>query len=324
MFEKQIRSFQSRRLRLTASKLLSANTARSGVWSLFRLLLLIGLSFIIIYPILVKLSSSLMGSSDLLDQTVWFVPRHPTLNNIKLVLTFGKYWEALFNTFTISLLCAVLQTFVCAMVGYGFAKFNFRGKNIFFAIVVLTIIIPPQTIYISLYLTFRYFNFFGLLKLFGIAPLKLVENLAPITILSATALGLKNGLYIFVMRQFYRGVPRELNEAALVDGSNPIASFFRIMVPLSVPMMVSIFVLSFAWQWTDTFYADIFFRKTVVLPNIPNMVNQISSAGIYADSLMSGVMVNTAVLMIIFPILIFFLVAQRFLIQGIERSGIVG
>ncbi len=265
-----------------------------------------------------------MSLDDLLNPTVWIVPQKPTLDNIKRVLTFGDYWTATGNTILIATISAVLQTFICTMVGYGFAKFKFRGRGLVFALVILTIIIPPQTIYISLYLKFRYFDIFGILSALGAGPVKMVETIMPVTLLSLTGLGLKNGLYIFVMRQIFKGVPNELNEAAWVDGCGPIRSYFSIMMRIAVPMMVSIFLLSFSWQWTDTFYSELFYRKMLVLPSILPRVTTIASEHITADSVMSNVMLNTGIIMIIAPLIFVYLFFQRFLIQGIERSGIVG
>ena len=158
----------------------------------------------------------------------------------------------------------------------------------------------------------------------GIGKIKLLETIFPSTLLSITGLGLKNGLYIFVMRQFFKGVPHELNEAAWVDGCNPISAYFRIMLPIAKSMMISVFLLSFAWQWTDTFYSKLFNRSMLVLPMILTKVTAIATESVAKGTMMSSVMQNTAVVMIIFPIFIFYLVFQRKLIQGIERSGIVG
>jgi len=290
----------------------------------FRFVLLLSLSFLILYPFLAKISAMFMSLDDLLNPTVWIVPQKPTLDNIKRVLTFGDYWTATGNTILIATISAVLQTFICTMVGYGFAKFKFRGRGLVFALVILTIIIPPQTIYISLYLKFRYFDIFGILSALGAGPVKMVETIMPVTLLSLTGLGLKNGLYIFVMRQIFKGVPNELNEAAWVDGCGPIRSYFSIMMRIAVPMMVSIFLLSFSWQWTDTFYSELFYRKMLVLPSILPRVTTIASEHITADSVMSNVMLNTGIIMIIAPLIFVYLFFQRFLIQGIERSGIVG
>ncbi|MCQ2448568.1 MAG: carbohydrate ABC transporter permease [Clostridia bacterium] len=297
---------------------------KNWAWLLFRLILMIGLSYIILLPFLKRISVMFMSLDDLQNPTVWLIPQSPTWDNVTRVLKYGGYWEAFTNSLLISLSCAILQTLVCCMVGYGFAKFKFRGKTFFFLMAVFTIVIPPQTLYLALYTRFRYFDIYGLLSLFGIGPIKPLETVVPSILLSLTALGLKNGLYIFVIRQFFKGVPQELNEAAWVDGCNPIKAFFSIMFPMARSMLVSIFVLSFAWQWTDTFYSGLFNRSMTVLPMILNKVTAISTEAISNGTMMSSVMQNTAVVMIIAPLFVFYLVFQRQLIQGIERSGIVG
>ncbi len=296
----------------------------SLLWTVFRFILLLGLCYVIISPFLQKISAMFMSPSDLQNPTVWMIPQNPTFDNVIRVIKYGDYVPAAINSLLISTLCAFLQTFTCCMVGYGFAKFKFKGRNFFFLLSVLTIIIPPQTLYLSLYMKFRYFDIYGILGLLGIEKIKLVETVIPSTLLSATALGLKNGLYIFVMRQFFKGVPQELNEAAWVDGCNPIRAFFSTMLPLAKPMLISVFLLSFAWQWTDTFYSGLFNRSMTVLPMILNKVTAIATESISNGTMMSSVMQNTAVVMIIAPLFIFYLVFQRQLIQGIERSGIVG
>lgn len=307
-----------------ASKAKSAAVYKSFVWKLLRLLLLVGLSFVILYPFLVKLSTAFMSRQDIMDSTVRFIPRHPTLENIQLVIEYTDYWVAFANTLLVSLVCAVIQTFICTMVGYGLAKFRFRGRGLVFALVIATIVIPPQTIMVSLYMKFRYFDIFGILQALGLPTLQLNDSLIPMVLLSGTGLGLKNGLYIFVMRQFFLGVPDELGEAAQVDGATAKRSFFQIMLPLATPMMVTIFLLSFSWQWTDTFYSSLLFAKMKLLPNIVFSVQQISQAGIFQNTMMSSVLINTAAPLVVFPLIIFYLFAQKKLVQGIERSGLVG
>ncbi len=294
------------------------------VWPIFRFILLLGLCYVIISPFLQKISAMFMSVEDLQNPTVWMVPTNPTFDNVLRVIQYGEYIPAFFNSLLISLICAVSQTFICCMVGYGFAKFKFKGQTFFFLLAVLTIIIPPQTLYLSLYMKFRYFDIFGIFQFLGLGSTKLVETILPSTILSITGLGLKNGLYIFVMRQFFKGVPQELNEAAWVDGCNPIRAYFSTMLPLAKPMLISVFLLSFAWQWTDTFYSGLFNRSMTVLPMILTKVTAIATESISKGTMMSSVMQNTAVILIILPLFIFYLIFQKKLIQGIERSGIVG
>lgn len=293
-------------------------------WGILRFCLLFGLSFIIIYPFIAKISSTFMSKLDLYDPIVWIIPRRPTLVNIQNVIKYGSYLKALKNTSIISVLCAVFQTFSATLVGYGFAKFKFRGKNLFLLLTVLTIVIPPSTIYVSLYTKFRYFDWFGVLHMMGITPPNFVESFTPMVLLSTTSLGLKNGLYILVLMQIFRGIPKELSEAAYVDGAGIFRTFWQINMPQARSMMVSLFMLSFAWQWTDTFYSGLYFKSTPIMQNVISAVRNISEIGAANDNVISATMINTAVMMAIFPLIILYLFGQKMLIQGVERSGMVG
>lgn len=304
-------------------RLIIANKARTCVWVIVRSLILLGLSFIILYPFFAKISSMFMSSEDLYDPIVWMVPRHPTLKNIESVVKYGNYFQALRNTFVISLVCAVLQTMSTTLIGYGFAKFKFKGKGLFFALVLLSIVIPPQTIYVSLYTKFRFFDVFGILQLLGLPPLNMVETIKPMVILSATGLGLKNGIYILMLMQCFKGLPKELSEAACVDGAGAVKTFWRINMPQARPVMVSVFLLSFAWQWTDTFYSSLFFKSTPILKNTVSIMRSVSALGAVNNNTVSAVLVNTAVIMSLIPLVVVYLFSQRYLIQGIERSGMV-
>lgn len=293
---------------------------------LIRYTLLVGLVFIIIYPLIVKLSSVFMSYQDLFDRTVVLIPRSPTLDNLIKVLNFSNYYKALFNTAWISIMCAVLQSFICALIGYGFAKFNFKGKKIVFSLVIFTMLIPPQTFSIPLYFKFKSFDILGILNTILGHGIPMLDTVTPMLILSLTGLAFKNGLYIFMLRQFFRGVPDELSEAATVDGAGPYLTYFRIILPLAVPMMLTVFLLSFSWQWTDSFYSSLFFRQMAVLSNVVQRVNftiGISNLDLGATK-EAGVYTNTSVFLVITPLIVIYLIAQRKFVQGIENSGIVG
>ena len=136
------------------------------------------------------------------------------------------------------------------------------------------------------------------------------------------------------MRQFFRGVPDELEESAYVDGANTFRTFFQIIIPLSVPMMITIFLFSFSWQWSDTFYTRICFpggqssdAMTYLMPDVVENI-PLSLSKQYAQhpgwALYKPTILNTAGMMAIFPLIILYLFCQRYLVQGIERSGLVG
>ena len=128
------------------------------------------------------------------------------------------------------------------------------------------------------------------------------------------------------MRQFFRGVPDELEEAAYVDGSGVFKTFVRIIIPLSLPMMATVFLFAFSWQWTDNFYSTMFFTRSgsYLMPNILTIPSSLDVTGFQAANVYSSAILNTAALLIILPLLIVYVFGQKFLVQGIERSGIVG
>jgi multiple sugar transport system permease protein len=284
--------------------------------------LLILLVYVIIFPFIAKISASFMSWNDMFDRTVTLIPREPTLENYASVIRVTGYVKALGGSLLVSTIAAFAQTFVCAMTGYALAKLKGKLAAIVMFIVILTILIPPQVILVPLFLKFRFFDILGVFNLLTGRTLNLIDSVAPMTVLSVAGLGLKNGLFIFVMRQFFKGVPEELEEAALIDGYGIFRSYLRIVLPISIPMLITIFILSFSWQWTDTFYSSIFFssfpvvaRTTFIMPSL---------GGAHETAYHANTLLHTGALMAIAPIIVLFVVAQKWLVTGIERSGIVG
>ena len=267
-------------------KYISWNFVGTVIYKIFRLVLLVGISYIILYPFLTKILASFMSNTDFVDTTVKLIPKNATLDQWKFIILENKYFLALFNTARISVLCAFLQTLMCAIVGYGFAKFKFKGRTILFLCVVVTMLIPHDTLLLAMFMKFRYFDIFGILGLFLERPQlpNLINTEIPLYLLSLTGLAFKNGLYIFIFRQFYKGVPDELEEAAYIDGTGIFKTFFRIIIPLSIPMMTTVFMFAFSWQWTDTFYTAPPFFTTNGIHLLPNIVEVPTSLKIdFAD-----------------------------------------
>lgn len=326
------------------SKFLSTYFLTNVVWYLFRLFLLLGVSFVVLFPFFSKIAGSFMSPADLVDPTVAIIAKEPTLEIYKAIIVENHYFSALLNTALLSLSSAILQTFVCMLIGYGLAKFRFKGNGLVMVLVVLTMVVPHETIKLSMMMHFTYFDIGGVQglgipglisyitgtfggSLGGGTTLSLMNTYLPLILLSVLGLGFKNGLYIFMMRQFYTGVPDELEESAYVDGSNTFRTFFQIILPLSVPMMITIFLFSFCWQWTDDFYTNLFFtgKETVLMPHIVQTPPSLEATADYAaQKLYTTVINNTCGIMIILPLVILYLFCQRYLIQGIERSGLVG
>ena len=314
------------------AKYLTVNFLVQVVWKVFRLLLLIGISYIIIFPFISKIFGSFMSKDDLIDATVRLIPKYPTLDTYKYIIRENSYFEAFFNTFVLSALCAFVQTIICSIIGYGLAKFKFRGNSIVFMAVILTMIVPHDTIKLSMYMNFKYFDVFGIFgKIADLLNLEassidLINTYWPMVILSLGGIAFKNGLYIFMMRQFFKGVPDELEEAAYIDGESTFGTFVKISLPISIPMMITIFLFAFSWQWTDNFYTDLFFTQSgaLLMPRIVKVPSSLADDAFTAKDLYESCIKNTCGLMIILPLMLFYSYMQRYLIQGIERSGIVG
>ena len=359
------------------AKFLSLYFLGNLVWWIFRFVLLIGISYVVLYPYLSQIPASFMAPEDFVDVTVRLIPKHVNLDIYRGIFTEGGFFEAAGNTFVLSFSTAIIQVFVCALVGYGFAKFKFRGRDLIFLMVMLTMIIPHQALRLAMHLQFSEFDVFGLIRLFNgggiqvfghnitelgggiekfftetldLLPdrirwgkevvgnrvnyavdmaitkggINLMNTNIPLIIMALGGLAFKNGLYIFLLRQFFRGIPDELEESAYMDGSGTFRTFIQIILPLSIPMLITVFLFSFSWQWTDTFYVGVFFKSSTapdmlsqVLRVPPSLVVSGAASGPYSSAVF-----NTFRLLIIAPLVVMYSFLQKFLVQGIEHSGI--
>jgi multiple sugar transport system permease protein len=306
---------------------LNAHTARKFLVGVFRYVIIIGISYVILYPIFQMLSTAFKDPSDLYDITVVWVPKHFTLDNFGPVLTVMNYWKAFMNSLLLSLVTSVLHVVSCTLIGYGFARFEFKGRDIVFALVVMTLVVPPQTIMIPIFLHFRFFDIFGILKALT-GREGILDSYWPFVLQSVTGMGFRNGLYILIFRQYFRGMSRSLEEAAWVEGSGIFSTFYRIMLPNAVPAIVTVFLFSFVWQWNDEYFVSLFLENNEVLPvalsalapRVGSLAGDAHSLDPYYISLLN----NTGSLVVIAPLLILYIFAQKYFVESIERSGLVG
>ena len=334
--------------KLSVKERLKKKLAESNTWikagvTVLRFILMLGISFVIIYPFVARIAGSFMTYDDVIDSTVALIPKNPTIELYKAVIADNHYFEALLNTALISLICAAIQTLISCWIGYGIAKFKFKGNKLIMALVVFTMIIPHNALSLSMNMHFAQFDLFsiiswgnkGLFETILGNKFSLTDSFTPYILMSLGGLAFKNGLYIYLMRQFFKGVPDELEESAYVDGSGVFRTFFQIILPLSIPMMITIFLFSFSWQWTDEFYASIFLQamegsenKVYMMPDVYQLVYKMpivkAKEGMAGITVYKNVIQNTAGMMIIMPLIIMYLFCQKYLVQGIERSGLVG
>lgn len=300
---------------------------------IIKFIFLFGFCFVILYPVATMILKTFMDKRDLIDNSVIYIPRHFTLENIKAAAMTLNYGKSLMNTVVITISTTVLQVLSCMMVGYGFARHDFKGRNLLFGLVIFTVIVPPQLFTIPYFKSFREFDFFGLIGAVTGEPLNLLNSYLPFWLLGITCMGIKNGIFIYLFRQCFKNMPLELEEAGTIDGANSFGIFTRIMIPNAITVIVTVILFSIVWQYNDVTYTRIFFISE---PNFSSAYGSLATitdqvreflgyakedvrATAYYPLLKSA---GTCIMML--PLIAFYAVAQKFFVQGVERSGIVG
>ncbi|MCR5684863.1 MAG: carbohydrate ABC transporter permease [Lachnospiraceae bacterium] len=321
------------RNRLTNGYLLQKRVGAVFI-SITRAILLFGLCFLILQPVLNKISVSFMTEQDLYNPIVISIPLHPTIENYQISAEIMNYSKGIVNSLVISLSIAIIQVCMTTLVGYGFARFKFPLKNMWFAFVMMLILVPPQTISSSLYLHFSTFDILGIIKMITGHTLNLRGSALPYFLMSLGCMGLKNGLYIYLVRQYFRNIPIDLEEAAYIDGCGTLKTFFSIMLPQAKPIITSCFLFAFVWQWTDGFFSRLFLGKmTLVSTSLSTIVDSLGvfiarmegTGGTVAATVSvarSNQILSTGTLMIVGPIIMLYLFAQRQFVESLASTGI--
>lgn len=294
------------------------------IWSFFRFVILLGIGFIVLYPLIYMVSCAFRERSDMNDPTVMWLPRHYTLNIIKETWRAMDFGSTLKNTIFLNIGCSLVQVMSCAVTGYGFARFDFKGKKMLFGIVIMMILVPPQVISLPLYTQFR---FFGIKGLFSV---NLIDSMLTMYLPAMTANGIRSGLMILIFRQFFRGLPRELEDAACIDGCGPFMTFVRVMIPNAASAFLTVFLFSVVWYWNDYYVSTAFFTDTRTVATVLYDLDSRLSRALYGDARIRPsareliVWKEAGCLMSILPILIMYVFLQKHFTEGIERSGLAG
>jgi len=248
------------------------------------------------------------------------------LERYSLAILRMEYWPTIGRNLLYVLSITIVQVFVCSMVGYGFARFDFPFKKLLFGCVVVMIVIPGHTIMLPLYETFKMFDPLGLMTAFFGGPVNLMGTTWPMYIMSFLGCGVRAGLYIYIFNQFFRGLPKEIEEAAFVDGAGVWYTYFRIMLVNAMPAVVTVTVFSLVWQFNDTFYSNLFLigEDVVISKRIATLQAVIANQDKILNVTIQELYLHAGIILILLPIVIIYLLLQRYFIEGVERSGIVG
>lgn len=301
--------------------------------SLLRYLFLISVGYIVLYPIFSAISTAIKQDTAFYDAALYWLPKYVTLENFKIAFESMKYGEALLRTMSLDVVSAVIEIVMCAIIAYGFARFEFKGKKVFEFLLMVTIVVPIQVYLVSMVINYKSFDVVGILGLFDkltgidLRPNLLNTNLT-MYLPSLFGMGLRSGILIYIYIQFFRGLPRELEEAAYIDGAGPFRTFWSIAVPSSGVAILTVAVFAMVWHWNDYTMGLMYFTEdyplAVQLANLPDTltVNNPFVGG--AATVMKNSVVMAGCLLYILPILIGYLCVQNKFIKSIDRVGITG
>ncbi|MCP8940316.1 carbohydrate ABC transporter permease [Alsobacter sp. SYSU M60028] len=276
-------------------------TPRRGAFgSLATHAVLIGVSLVMVYPLLWMIASSLKPDSEIFNSASIF-PAHPNLSAYArgwygLKVSFGKFFT---NSAVIAVLAVIGNVMSCSLAAYAFARLRFRGRNFWFAIMLGTLMLPYHVTLIPQYVLFLNLGW--------------VDTFLPLVVPKFLA---ADAFFIFLMVQFFRGIPRELDEAAIMDGCGPWRIYWKIMLPLAVPALATAAVFSFIWTWDDFFAPLIYLNDMESYTFQVGLRTFVDSSG---QSDWSGLFAMSVVGLV--PIFVMFIFFQRLLIDGIATTG---
>ncbi len=295
-------------------KLLGRHTTDGLLMKIFMYLLLSAIGYIFLFPLFYMLSNSLKDIDDLLNPMVIWIPSKLFTTNYQLAFKTLNYVPTLFNSLKVTLIPALAQTIIVSFIGYGFARFKFPFKKLFLFLILLSYIIPQQVTMIPKYMLF--------------SDLKLTGKAISIVLPALLGQGVNSAIFVFIFYQFFRMVPKSLDEAALIDGANRYYIFFKIAIPLSVPAYITSFLFSFVWYWNETYISSIFLGESVStlqlnLVSFTILYESLSSTTQGFFSINEGIK-NAGTILVILPMLIVYFVLQRWFVEAIDKTGVTG
>lgn len=301
------------------------------LYNLFRYAFLIGISYMALFPVLRLLFTSLTHPNEIMAGTTQFLPNDPTFGNYKYALSYFDLTKHTLITLYVSGLSTIIQCVICSIVGYGLGRYKFKGKALVFGAMLFTIVMPLQTVQIPLYNTLKWFDFFGIGKIIGLftgktVTVNLLNNYMNFFIPALFGVGLRSGIYIFLFQQFFAGMPRDLEDAAKIDGCSPWKCYLKVMLPNITPVLVTVALLSMVYYWNDSFLSSM----TTNISNSPMMmaieqtVWSVTGFTNQADAARRNASIYALMLMGVLPLMLLFVICQKYFVESMDRSGIKG
>lgn len=281
--------------------------------------LLICIGFIYLYPILYMISASFMTLDDLLDSSIRWIPSGFTGANYTQAAKSMDFWRSLWQSIMIAGLPTLCNLLSCSVIGYGLARFKFRGRGLILGIIILTFVLPSQITMIPTYTLYSDMSLLGTLWSFVLPAL--------------FGMGLNAPIFILIFYQFFKTVPQALVEAAKIDGAGYFKSFFSIALPSAVPAFITVALFSFVWYWNEAYLTGLYVHGVMVDYGLTTLIIQLqnfsTNYSAYANTASSATSLNESIkmagtLLSVLPLLIMYFVLQRYFVESIDRTGITG
>lgn len=278
----------------------------------FRILFLLVVGNIVIYPFFYMLSYSFKDFDALLDVEHMWVPIKLSFQNYAFMMGIMDFWTAFKQTISVQIVSAAIEVFVCGFVAYGFARFQFKGKKILTFFLILSLLVPIQLYSLSMSVNFRNFHIFNTPFVYWLP--------------SMLGVGIRSGMIIFIYQQFFIGLPKELEEAAFIDGAGPVKTYFRIALPSSGVVILSVSVLAFVWHWNEYYLANLCFISddAPLAMKMSNLSALLQQAGVWENMPQFTTNVSAACIIYILLPLALYMIFQRKFVRSIDRVGITG
>ena len=306
-----------------------SNKINRFIVNLIKYIFMIGISFVILYPLFLQISVAFRLPTDINNPQVLWIPDRFSIQNFRIAVTALNYHKAFWTSLFNSVLTSILTVFSTSFVGYSLARLKYRGRNLWFFLCLFSIIVPQTMVSLPMYINFARANLIG-------KPYVLF-------LMAALGMGIKSGIFIYLFRQSFKGLPKELEEAAYMDGCNIFKVYFKVMFPCVKSTILTVFLLAFVWQWNDYYYTNLFFiggasDVVTLATQLQTMTTgsslqfalmqaniwQLMGQDVTSNPLFVSMILNTAGIIVMLPVLIMYFFLQKLFVEGIESSGIVG
>jgi len=296
--------------------LFGSRSSYGAIFTIVLYLLLIALGFVYLYPLLFMFVTSLKSPTDLLNPMVQWIPTEVYTGNYVKAWRVLSYPNTLVNSILVSVIPSLIQAAVCSVIGYGLARYRFKGKGLIFALIMATFIIPAQNTAIPQMLTFK--------------RLGLLGNVFAIILPALFGQGYRSAIFILIFYQTFMSLPKVLEEAARLDGASDLKVFLSVGLPAAVPAFIVSIIFSTVWYWNESYLTLMFLEGGV--QTLPMQLAKFTQA--YENLYPSGMVnifdrLNEAVKLAgtflnILPLLVMYFVLQKWFVESVEMTGITG